>query len=215
MEKQVQKYKFKAEVKQLLDILTHSLYTILNNGNTSIPLIGASGAIFGILGAFAYSYPRDEVVMPIPVGIMFITRIKVIYAAIIFAVLETIIVFLEVEDSTAHFAHLGGLVSGVILAAILVGQQGKKSDQASATVYYDLSQVPKKKRINFTNLKKLATTPELTEELNRIETESVMQVRDMWLDHFLEKTTCPKCNKPLNHMKGKIWCEDDHFKTTY
>lgn len=191
--------------------LSHSL---LNLGSP-ITLIGASGAIFGILGAFAYSYPRDEVVMPIPVGIMFITRIKVIYAAAIFAVLETVIVMLDVQDSTAHFAHLGGLVSGVILAAVLVGQQGKKTEQASATVYYDLSQVPKKKRINFSNLKKLATTPKLTEELKRIETESVLQVRDMWLDHFLEKTTCPKCNKPLNHMKGKIWCEDDHFKTTY
>ena len=56
-------------------------------------LIGASGAIFGILGAFAYLYPRDEVVMPVPIGIMFIMRIKVIYAAIIFAVVETITTF--------------------------------------------------------------------------------------------------------------------------
>jgi membrane associated rhomboid family serine protease len=191
--------------------LTHSLLNI----GSPITLIGASGAIFGILGAFAYSYPRDEIVMPIPVGIMFITRIKVIYGALLFAVMETIIVMFDVQDNTAHFAHLGGLVSGVVLAGLLIGSQGARTKQPSTTVYYDLSQVPKSRRINFPNLKKLATTNELKEMLERIENETVIQVRDIWLEHFLEKVTCPKCKKPLNHWDGKIWCEDNHFRTTY
>ena len=108
--------------------ITHSL---LNLGS-AIPLVGASGAIFGIMGAFASSYPRDEVVMPIPLGIIMVfRRIKVIYAVILFAALETFIVFMDVQDNTAHFAHLGGLVSGAILAAIflkirLTPKQGKQ-----------------------------------------------------------------------------------------
>lgn len=192
--------------------LTHSL---LNLGSP-ITLIGASGAIFGILGAFAYSYPKDEVVMPIPVGIMLITRIKVLYGAILFAGMETVIVMFDVKDSTAHFAHLGGLVSGVILAAILIGNRGEKTKQPDATtIYYDVSQVPKSRRINFSNLRKLATTPKLREELERIENETVLQVRDTWLEHFLDKVLCPICNKPLNHDNGKIWCEEDHFRTKY
>jgi len=192
--------------------LTHSF---LNLGSP-VTLIGASGAIFGILGAFAYSYPRDEVVMPIPVGIMLITRIKVLYAAIIFAVIETVIVMFDVQDSTAHFAHLGGLVSGIILAALIIGNQGIKTKQSTKTaIYHDLSQVPKSHQINFSNLRKLATTNELREELNRIENESVMQVRDAWLEHFLDKVVCPKCNKPLNHLNGKIWCEENHFNIKY
>ena len=192
--------------------LTHSF---LNLGSP-ITLIGASGAIFGILGAFAYSYPRDEVVMPIPVGIMLITRIKVIYAAIIFAVIETVIVMFDVQDSTAHFAHLGGLVSGIVLAAIMIGNQGVKTKQSAQTaIYHDLSKVPKSHKIDFSNLRELATTPELKEELNKIENESVMQVRDAWLEHFLDKVECPKCKKPLNHLNGKIWCEENHFSTTY
>ena len=157
--------------------LTHSMFNL----GSPITLIGASGAIFGILGAFAFSYPRDEVVMPIPIGIMFITRIKVMYAALLFAGLETVIVILEIQDTTAHFAHLGGLISGVILASILVGKQGEKTKQADITAYSDPSQIPKRKRINFSNLKKLATTPELNEMLNRIENENVIQVRDLWL----------------------------------
>ncbi len=191
-------------------------HSFLNLGSATV-LIGASGAIFGILGAFAYSYPRDEVVMPIPLGIIMIfRRIKVMYAAILFAVLETVIVLYGTQDTTAHFAHIGGLLSGVILAAILVGKQGEKTKQYAATaIYRDPSLVPKKKKINFSTLRKLAITPELRETLSRIENETVLQVRDIWLEHFLEKTTCPICSKPLSHSSRKIWCEDDHIKMEY
>ena len=195
--------------------LTHSLLNLGSN----IPLIGASGAIFGILGAFAYSYPRDEVVMPIPLGIIMVfRRIKVMYAAVLFAALETVIVmfFSGAQDNTAHFAHFGGLISGVFLAALIIGKQGEKTKQyATTAIYSDLSTVPKKRQIDFPTLRKLAITHEQREMLNRIENETVMQVRDIWLEHFLEKTTCPICGKPLNHSHKKIWCEDDHIKMEY
>jgi membrane associated rhomboid family serine protease len=193
--------------------LTHST---LNLGST-ITLVGASGAIFGILGAFAFSYPHDEVVLPIPLYvIMIFRRVKVIYAALLFAVFETIIVLFAVQDSTAHFAHLGGLVSGVILAALLIGKQGEKTKQPGTnTIYYDISKIPKSRRINFSNLRKLATTPELQEDLERIEDETVLQVRDAWLVHFLDKVVCPKCGKSLDYVDRKIWCKEDHFKITY
>jgi len=193
--------------------LAHSFVNL----GSDILLIGASGAIFGILGAFAYSYPRDEVVMPIPLGIIMIfRRIKVMYAAVLFAVMETVIVVLGASDNTAHFAHFGGLIGGVIFAALIIGNQGEKTKHYQETaIYSDLSTVPDKKKINFTTLRKLAITPELRETLNRIENETVMQVRDIWLEHFLENTTCPMCGKSLNHSKRKIWCEDDHIKMEY
>jgi len=192
--------------------LAHSL---LNLGSSTI-LIGASGAIFGIMGAFAFSYPKDEVVMPIPLGIiMVLRRIKVIYAVLIFAALETIIVWLDVPDNTAHFAHLGGLVSGVVLAALLVGSKRTEIKKSADTIYYDSYSPPRSRKINFSNLKKLATNAELREMLNRIEKEDVLQVRDIWIDHFLEKTKCPKCGEKLSHFDEKIWCEQCGFKTSY
>ncbi|HWR26896.1 MAG TPA: rhomboid family intramembrane serine protease [Candidatus Thermoplasmatota archaeon] len=191
--------------------LTHSL---LNIGST-IPLIGASGAIFGILGAFAYAYPRDEIVMPVPIGIMFIMRIKVIYATIIFAVFETVIVMFSVQDSTAHFAHFGGLASGVVLAAILLRNRAEKQTQTKGVSPVDYMQIKKDDTINFSHLTKLVKTSEEKKILQRIEKEDVLQVRDMWLEHFLEKITCPVCNKPLNHLGRKIWCEQNHFQTDY
>ena len=190
--------------------LTHS---VLNLGS-AVPLIGASGAIFGIMGAFAFSYPRDEIVMPIGIGIMFLTRIKVMYAVIFFAALETVIVWLDVPDSTAHFAHLGGLISGFILAALLLRKQ-KTHTKLGKTIYYDSFSPQKSREIDIANLRKFATTHELKEMLNKIENETVPQVKDIWLEHFFEKANCPKCNNPLNHFEGKIWCEHCDFRTSY
>jgi len=191
--------------------LTHSLLNI----GSDISLIGASGAIFGILGAFAYAYPRDEVVMPLPLPIMIITRIKVIYATVLFAILETVVVIFAVQDDTAHFAHLGGLVAGVLLAAVLIGTKVERKKQPNTLGSTRYMQIQKSDAINYSNLSKLVKTPELKKIYSHIEKENVLQVRDMWLDHFLEKVTCPVCDRPLRHFERKIWCEQDHFRTDY
>lgn len=185
------------------------------NLNSFTPLVGASGAIFGVLGAFAFSYPRDEVVMPVPIGIMIIMRIKVIYATIIFAVVETIVVFLSVQDNTAHLAHFGGLVSGVIFAALLVGKQGAKLKHNEGMNVYRVAPVSASDAINFSHLGELAGTPQMKSMLDRIQKENVLQVRNIWLDHFLDRVACPVCGKPLRHLDRKIWCDDKHFQTDY
>jgi membrane associated rhomboid family serine protease len=191
--------------------LTHSLLNL----NSLVPLVGASGAIFGILGAFAYAYPRDEVVMPVPLGIMFIMRIKVIYATILFAILETIIVIFSVQGNTAHFAHLGGLISGVILAAVLLRNRSEKTAETPVSRSPEYMQMRPSDSINFSHLAPLVKTPEMSKILQRIEKENILQVRDMWLDHFLEKITCPVCNRPLSHGGRRIWCDQNHFQTDY
>lgn len=198
--------------------LTHAMYVMFTHTypwELQISLVGASGAIFGIMGAFAFSYPRDEVIMPIPLFvIMILRRIKVIYAVMIFAVIETVIVFLDVQDSTAHFAHLGGLISGFVLAAIIL--RGRKTHtDAGRTVYYDSYNAQRPEKINFSELSKFANTPELNDMLNKIKNETVPQVRDIWLEHFFEKAVCPKCGKGLNHFNRRAWCDGCGFKQSY
>ena len=197
----------------MIGALTHSVLNL----ESSIPLVGASGAIFGIMGAFAISYPRDEVIMPIGIGIMFLTRIKVMYAVIFFAAVETFVVWLDVPDTTAHYAHLGGLIAGGVLAAILI-RSHKKADGTSAsfeTTYY-ASHIPQKPdKTDFSELEKLATTQELKDMLKRIKNETVPQVRDIWTEHFFEKAHCPKCGIKLFYLNHKISCEKCGFKTRY
>lgn len=74
--------------------------------------IGASGAVMGMLGAFALTYPNVEFfILPIPFPV------KAKYLAIVYAAID---LFGGVAggDNIAHFAHLGGLVMGVILALV-------------------------------------------------------------------------------------------------
>lgn len=194
--------------------LTHSL---LNFGSI-IPLVGASGAIFGIMGAFAFSYPNDEVVMPIPLGfIMVFRRIRVVYAVLIFAAIETVIVLVGTQDNTAHFAHIGGLVAGVILAALLIKRDSSSpSSYTSGQQTYTINvQQQPKRPYDFSNLSTLATTPQLQQRLQRVRDETVPQVQNAWIENFIEKVDCPVCHHKLKHFNRKIWCDNCDFSTTY
>ena len=79
------------------------------------PMIGASGAIFGLLAAFGYLFPNTELMLlfpPIP--------IKAKYFVIGYAVLELYLgVSNNPSDNVAHFAHLGGALIGIIIVLYL------------------------------------------------------------------------------------------------
>lgn len=75
------------------------------------PMVGASGAIFGLLIAFGMLFPNAELFImfiPVPVKAKFIIPVYVL-----------IELFLGVKqfqgDSVAHFAHIGGALFGFIL----------------------------------------------------------------------------------------------------
>lgn len=74
------------------------------------PMIGASGAIYGVLFAFGYLYPN------VMVYISFILPLKAKYAVAVFAAIE---LFMGIQnnptDNVAHFAHLGGMLFAYIL----------------------------------------------------------------------------------------------------
>jgi membrane associated rhomboid family serine protease len=79
---------------------------------TNAPAIGASGAIMGLLAAFAYTFPNTEFfIIPFPFPI------KAKYMAAIFAAFDIFGGFAG-TDNVAHFAHLGGLAMGLILVII-------------------------------------------------------------------------------------------------
>ncbi|MBR6893202.1 MAG: rhomboid family intramembrane serine protease [Bacteroidaceae bacterium] len=72
-------------------------------------IIGASGAVMGVMLAFGMTYPNEKIfIIPIPIPI------KAIWLIIGYAVYEVILGLLNV-DKTAHFAHLGGMLFGFLL----------------------------------------------------------------------------------------------------
>jgi membrane associated rhomboid family serine protease len=79
--------------------------------NVSIPTVGASGAVFGLLVAFAMLFPDVELMLiflPIP--------IKAKYFVPFYALLELFFGVASFNwDNIAHFAHLGGALFGFLL----------------------------------------------------------------------------------------------------
>ena len=78
-----------------------------------IPTVGASGAIYGLLAAFALLFPNTEFMLlfpPIP--------IKAKWLALILAGIAIYSGYRNSGDSIAHFAHLGGMIFGFILVQI-------------------------------------------------------------------------------------------------
>lgn len=75
------------------------------------PMVGASGALFGVLVAFGVLYAETELyIMLIPIPI------KAKYAVIGYIVVELYLGLSQHQgDSVAHFAHLGGALFGYIL----------------------------------------------------------------------------------------------------
>ncbi len=73
-------------------------------------MLGASGAIFGILVAFAMIFPNIEMMLlflPVP--------IKAKYFVAMYAIFEIVQGFQRTGSGIAHWAHIGGLITGFIL----------------------------------------------------------------------------------------------------
>jgi membrane associated rhomboid family serine protease len=78
--------------------------TVLFNWGSPIPTIGASGAIYGILAAYALFFPDRYVYLYL------LFPIKMKYLALILGLFEFLSAYSQ--DGIAHIAHLGGMVVG-------------------------------------------------------------------------------------------------------
>jgi membrane associated rhomboid family serine protease len=78
---------------------------------TNIPTVGASGAVYGLLLAFGMTFPNAMILMLIPPIPM-----KAKYFVIVYGLIELSMGLRNsIEDNVAHFAHLGGMVFGILL----------------------------------------------------------------------------------------------------
>lgn len=76
------------------------------------PVVGASGAIFGVMAAFAVLFP--ERVITLLLFLVLPVQIKAKYFVMIFAIITLMMGVFGSGDGVAHFAHLGGLAVGFI-----------------------------------------------------------------------------------------------------
>jgi membrane associated rhomboid family serine protease len=112
-----------------------ALATVLIAPESRVPVIGASGAIAGVLGAYFIFYPRGRIltILPIFVFIQFVEVPAVIYLLLWFAMQLYAGIAVGKQGASmggvAWWAHVGGFLFGISLAPILAKPRPRRRRQ--------------------------------------------------------------------------------------
>ncbi len=101
-----------------------SLAHILMTPDSTLPMIGASGAIAGVLGAYMIEFPRSRILTLVFFGFFVrVTRIPAFFVLGFWFVLQLIYASTSWGASggggVAWFAHIGGFIAGILLFKLL------------------------------------------------------------------------------------------------
>jgi membrane associated rhomboid family serine protease len=93
----------------IISVLAYALME--DRGNA---LIGASGAISGVLGAYLILFPRNKIRAVVPI-IVFWTTASI--PAFVFIIIWFVIQLLSLgsDDMVAYSSHIGGFIAGMLL----------------------------------------------------------------------------------------------------
>lgn len=164
--------------------------------------IGASGAIFGILGALGWLFPRERITMFL--GFFIIPNVPAVLAVTLMGAVE---VFYSIAGggNVAHLAHVGGILGGFAVAAAIQSrgrrEYSKKMRIAQAIIggkLRPLYELYEGQDIEGRNI------------LAKAMDESIPEVRSAWLSQFAEKKPCPKCGEKLIEKDGELRCRNGH-----
>ena len=95
---------------------------VLMDTHSQIPVIGASGAISGVLGAYIINHPKARILVLIPFFFIIIIKIRALYVLGYWFVLQFINSYTVSSQGggVAYAAHIGGFVSGMMTTSIAV-----------------------------------------------------------------------------------------------
>jgi len=94
----------------------------ITDPNSTVPMVGASGAISGVLGAYLLLFPRAQVLVLIPLGVF--TRMLYVPAGVVLGlwfVMQVLSGGMSLGRSgggVAFFAHVGGFIAGMALIGL-------------------------------------------------------------------------------------------------
>lgn len=98
-----------------------TLFQVGVNPSSKIPIIGASGAISGVLGAYLVFFPRAKILTLVPIGLL--TRIVYIPAFLFLGfwfIIQihalTLSSLIPSRSNIAWWAHVGGFLVGIVIA---------------------------------------------------------------------------------------------------
>ena len=101
-----------------------ALLQVAVSPQSAIPMVGASGAISGVMGAYLVLYPRVKVYTFVPIGIIPLSIALPAWTMLLYwmalQLLGGLVGFLSAEGGggVAFWAHVGGFVAGVVLVKL-------------------------------------------------------------------------------------------------
>ena len=175
-------------------LLTGSI-SLWNGEDIETIHIGASGAVFGIMGAFVLLYPRLEI--PMLLGPIFMHRVPVFLSTLVFVAMETLYVALGTSDGIGHGTHMASFIAGVFLAPYY----SNKTDDNESSIDFDTSQ-----------LSKVFEKTKIGEhELQMIEESDEPELVNAWVETFWEIQKCPDCNTSLTPEAECLDCGKNYL----
>jgi len=176
-------------ISYTIGLLGGSIAWTLANSGSYTPALGASGAAFGILGAYMCGWPDDEVYFPL----ILIRKWPVQFIALFYFGLEIYNAYrvygLSEVSHVAHIAHFGGFILAYVTLPIL-----KKGIEWEGDV--EITEITQENPFEgVDNLVK-----RLLEEGDEKET------RQAWLEEIADRAKCPVCEGDLHLKKMRIRC---------
>ncbi len=93
---------------------------------SQVPMVGASGAISGVLAGYVLLYPRARVTVVVPLGIIFYPlKISAVWVVGFWFVIQLVSALLSQagQPGVAWWAHVGGFVAGLVLTPLFKSAQ--------------------------------------------------------------------------------------------
>ena len=108
----------------LLSGVGAAMTQVLIDTHSQIPMVGASGAIGGVLGAYLINHPNARVLVLIPFGFFSqLIKIRALYVLGFWFILQ----FISSGGGVAYADHIGGFISGIILILFLNKKRKRKT----------------------------------------------------------------------------------------
>lgn len=108
-----------------------SLAHVLSDPDSTVPMIGASGAIAAVMGAYLVCYPANRVKTIIFFGFLLLRKVKAVWLLLTWLALQLLLI--GGGSGIAWAAHVGGFLFGVLLG-LLWRRRGRERDVEMAGV---------------------------------------------------------------------------------